>query len=91
MTLEELLVLREMHRVKKDRDILKKTLIPEADEYEQWLQKEMADSYVSEEEMVEGMLQYDKESKEKRDAQDKQALPDKITTDFSELHDWENE
>lgn len=93
MTLEELVVLHEMHRIKADPSIVEETFNPEVKSYEEWLRQEMGDSYVSDEEMVEGMLQYDEASVQKRKENDNikpDDLPDVITTDFSNLREWED-
>jgi hypothetical protein len=97
LTLEELLVLHQMHRVKDNPEIVEETFNPDVKSYEEWLRKEMGDSYISDEQMVEQVLEYDKASADKREQAEEEAkikteeLPDKITTDFSQLRQWEEE
>jgi hypothetical protein len=80
MTLEELLVLRQMHRLKENPHL--------ADElnsdYEEWLKKEMGDDYVSEEAMIAKAEELEKEDAKAAEELSK-ILPDKITTDFSNV------
>jgi hypothetical protein len=97
MTLEELLVLHQMHRVKDNPEVIEEVFNPEVKSFEEWLKKEMGESYVSDEQMVEQVLEYDKAEAAKREEADAQAkiiteeLPDKILTDFSQLRDWEED
>ena len=80
-TLEELLVLYQMHRIKNDPNILNEELNPEVKDFESWLKDEMGEDYVTDEEMVEGVVEYDIEyTKRIRDQ-----FPDKITTDFTKI------
>lgn len=89
MTLEELVTLFYMYRLKDDPETLSRLLDEGEDSYEKWLQEEMADEYVTDEEMVQGMLQYEEGQKDKRRTRDEEAkarlkeLPDRISTDFS--------
>jgi len=82
-TIEELLVLYQMYRIKEDPSIVAEELNPEVKDFEQWLKDEMGEDYVSDEEMVEGMVQSDEEYTERIRSQ----FPDKITTNFKELYE----
>lgn len=81
MTVEELLVLNQMHKLRAE-PALAEEIGGAANEYEEWLKKEMGDGYVSIEDMVANAeLQEEAERKEIEDlAKD---LPSVITTDFS--------
>ena len=89
MTLEELVTFFYMHRLKDDPETVARLIEDGDDAYEKWLREEMEDEYVTDEEMVQGMLQYEESQKDKRRAKDEEAkaklkeLPDRITTDFS--------
>lgn len=89
MTLEELVTFYYMHRLKDDPEVIAKLVDDGEDDYERWLKEEMEDEYVTDEEMVQGMLQYEDNQKDKRRQRDEEAkarlreLPDKVTTDFS--------
>lgn len=89
MTLEELVTFYYMHRLKDDPEVIAKLVDDGEDDYERWLKEEMEDEYVTDEEMVQGMLQYEDNQKDKRRQRDEEAkarlreLPDRITTDFS--------
>lgn len=89
MTLEELVTFFYMNRLKDDPEVLSRLLDEGEDAYEKWLQEEMADEYVTDAEMVQGMVQYEESQKDKRRVKDEEAkaklkeLPDRITTDFS--------
>lgn len=81
MTLEELLVLRQMHNLRENPHLVEE-LNSDKGSYEEWLKKEMGEDYMSMDDMVsetEAMEKAEKETVEKM-AQD---LPDVITTDFS--------
>jgi predicted Rossmann-fold nucleotide-binding protein len=79
MTLEELLVLFYINRISQTPNIIEQ-LENTDDSYEEWLKKEMGDSYVSEEEMVQQVVEYEEEELEKA-----KELPDSISTDFEKL------
>jgi hypothetical protein len=89
MTLEELVTLFYMHKIQEDPKFVESMAFDTDDDFERWLQEEMGDEYITDEEMVQGMLQYEQDSKERRKLRDAQSkirlkdLPDKITTDFS--------
>lgn len=88
MTLEELTVFYYMNRIQDDPEVIPRLLQDGEDEYEKWLREEMADEYVTDDEMVEGMLQYEENQKDKRRVKDEEArarlkdLPERITTEF---------
>ncbi len=79
MTLEELLVLYQMFQIREHPTIVEQ-INGASDAYEDWLRKEMGESYVSEEEMAVEMLEYNKQELELA-----KQLPDSITTNFSDL------
>lgn len=81
MTLEELMVLRQMHNL-KDNPHLAEELNSSAQDFEEWLKKEMGDDYVSPEEMISRAEALEKQEQEEVDSLTKE-LPDVITTDFS--------
>jgi hypothetical protein len=94
MTLEELATLYFMHRIKEDPNFVAET-VSGKDDYEEWLKQEMGEDYISNEEMVKQMVEYEKEQIEKRTKDFKQSsedlkaavkslkdLPDRITTQF---------
>lgn len=80
-TLEDLLVFYYTHKIKEDP-----SLLDELDEnfksYEEWLKEEMGEDYVSEEEMVDQAINYEKKELEKVKDMD---LPDRIDTNFLEI------
>jgi hypothetical protein len=88
MTLEELVTVYYMHKLHNDTETVSRLISDGEDEYEKWLKQEMEDEYVSDEEMVQGMLQYENNQKDNRRAKDEEMkaklkeLPDKITTVF---------
>ena len=88
MTLEELVTFFYMHRIKEDPEVVSRMVTDGEDEYERWLREEMEEEYVTDEEMVQGMLQYENNQKDKRRAKDEEIrsklkeLPDRITTEF---------
>lgn len=88
MTLEELVTFFYMHRIKEDPEAIHRLVDDGEDEYEKWLKQEMEDEYVSDEEMVQGMLQYEENQKDKRRIKDEEMkaklkeLPERITTEF---------
>lgn len=83
MTVEELLVLFQMHRIKQDPTIVTREL-HNTNDYEEWLKKEMGEDYISEGDQI----KWAETKKEERDRkEEKLDLPDEITTDFSELHE----
>lgn len=87
MTLEELLVLHQMHRVNENPVEVKVELdgrTSEQEDHEEWLKKEMGDDYITDEEMIEGMRAEEEEYQEKM-SKLKKDLPTKVTTDFSQF------
>jgi hypothetical protein len=80
MTLEELLVLYQMHRIKEDPNYYASQT--GNNDYEDWLKKEMAEEYATVEENIQQMEEHDREYTEKIRKQ----FPDVIETDFSMLH-----
>lgn len=81
MTLEELLVLFYLNKLQKNPNAIEE-LSEDDDSYEAWLQQQMGDSYVSEEQMVQQVVEYEKEELEKA-----KELPDSINTDFEQLQE----
>lgn len=84
MTVEELLVEYQMHRIKKDPTIIHTELNikpKEEDDFEEWVKREMGQDYLTHEQMVEGMQEEEKEFQEKVRKQ----YPDKVATDFSQF------
>lgn len=82
MTLEELLVLFQMHRIKNSPEEVSKELNPK-DSFEEWLKKEMGDEYVSDAKMVEEM----DEEEEKYQEKIRKKFPDKVKTDFTNFEE----
>jgi uncharacterized protein FAM83 len=88
MTLEELVTVFYMHRLSEDPKVVQQLVHDGEDEYEKWLKQEMEDEYLSDEEMVQGMVQYEENQKDKRRAKDGEMkaklkdLPERITTEF---------
>ena len=93
MTLEELVTFFYMTKIQEDSGFVERMSFDQDDDFERWLKEEMAEEYVTDEEMVQGMLQYEQGSKDKRKQQDDllkaqlKELPEKITTDFSVFGD----
>lgn len=80
-TKEELALLYFMFQIKETPEKFSKVLgDKEVDDYEEWLKKYMGENYVTNEEMVEEMVNYAKLEQELA-----AKLPDKITTDFAEV------
>lgn len=79
MTLEELLILNQMHQL-KDNPHIADEIGRESDGYEDWLKKEMGDSYVSMDDMV---TQAELLEREEKEFLKKNELPEIIKTDFS--------
>jgi len=85
MTIEELLVLYNMHRIKDDPEYFQNQITPDdPDGYEAWIKEEMGEAYETEEEMIELMnneeAQYQQRIKKIADN-----LPDVVTTDFAQF------
>lgn len=81
MTLEELLVLNQMHKLRENPQLADE-INSDASSYEDWLKAQMGADYVSEEEMVKKAEQEEQaEQKELQALAD--SLPPVITTDFS--------
>ena len=80
-TFEELVLLYLMHEVKDNPQNYSKVLgDKEEEDYESWIKSQMGDDYVSEEEMVDQMVNSTKQEEELA-----KQLPDRITTDFSQF------
>lgn len=79
-SLEELLVLYYVHAIKDNPSIAEEVLESDVQSYEEWLQQQMGEDYVSEEEMVNNMVEYT--NKEQEIAKD---LPDDLSLDLSNL------
>lgn len=82
MTLEELIVFYLGHKIHADPSYM---LTADKDEYEEWLKQEMGENYISEDQMVEAQIEIDKKEQEIYE-KIKDKLPDKITTDFSQIN-----
>lgn len=80
MTLEELLVLNQMHRI-HDNPELAEEFDPKFKSYEDWLKAEMGDDYVSDEDMIAQMEAYEREEKE-IEKEILETYPESITTNF---------
>jgi len=97
MTLEELVTFYYMHRIKDDPETISRLIQDGEDEYEKWLKAEMEEEYVTDEEMVQGMLQYEENQKDKRKARDDEfrnklkEMPDKVTTVFPTFDSQDDE
>lgn len=78
MTLEELLLNNQMHQIRENPELVAQA---ESDEHEEWLKKEMGEDYISDEDMIKGMQQEEKEFTKRI----KDQFPDKIRTDFSQF------
>jgi hypothetical protein len=97
MTLEELVTFFYMHKIQEDAQFVERMSFDQDDDFERWLKEEMAEEYVTDEEMVQGMLQYENNQKDKRRQQDDELrrqlkeLPDRITTDFTVLGSGDEE
>lgn len=91
MTLEELTILFYMFRIKEDPETVSRMVTDGEDDYEEWLRQEMQDEYLTDDEMVQGMVQYEDNQKDKRRIKDEEMraklkeLPDRITTEFPSL------
>lgn len=81
MTLEELMVLYQMHRIKDDPQYFDEQTNDKLKSYEDWLKEEMGEAYVSEEENIQQIEANDREFTERVRSQ----FPDKIETDFSQF------
>lgn len=79
MTLEELLILFQMHRIKNNPAEVEQEL--GANTYEDWLKKEMGEDYKDDEQMVKAL------EEEERKYQEKIAkkYPDRVTTNFNQF------
>ena len=91
MTLEEILVLYHMHKIRDNPAIIEDTgNTPESgDDWEDWLQDEMGEEYEDQDQMIATM---DKEATQYTQKVREQfgELPDKIDTDFSMLDEEDN-
>ena len=80
MSVEELLVLFQMHRLKNTPELAESTGDPAA-EYENWLKTEMGEGYLTDEQMSEGMEKEEKAFQKRV----RERFPDRISTDFSQF------
>ncbi len=80
MTLEELMVLRSMHKLREE-PALAEQFNPDYVDYEEWLKQEMGDEYVSEEEMIAQQVKIEEEEQEEI-KKIIETMPEKVTTDF---------
>lgn len=81
MTLEELMVTYQMHRIKEDPLYAQEQMSPSGSSYEDFLKEQMGDEYVSEEEQIRLQEQEEKEfTKRIRDQ-----FPERVETDFSQF------
>jgi hypothetical protein len=80
LTLEELMVMYQKERILQD-PIYYQEKIGKVDDYETWLQKEMGENYITNEEQKKII----EEDSKKLEAQIKEKYPDKVTTDFTNL------
>ena len=86
LTIEELMILYNMHQIRKYPDYYNEQINPEdPDGYEAWIKAQMGEDYQTEHEMVE-KIEEEEEIFQKRIAE---KFPDKITTDFSQLESEE--
>lgn len=82
MTVEELLILFNMHQIKDNPEYMQNQLNPDdPDGYEAWLKREMGEDYLTEESMIQGM----DEEEERYQQKIAEQLPDKIVTDFKQF------
>lgn len=79
MRLDELLVFRMMHEI-ADRPSVMEEVGTQADEFENWLKREMGDGYKSSDQMVES---HEKLEEEERSVAAR--MPDRIDTDFKNV------
>ena len=77
MTLEELLILNQMHKLKENPNLAQEL---ESGDYEEWLQKEMGADYVSEDDMI-----AQTEKVEAQEREEAEALPVGFHDDFSKV------
>lgn len=81
MTLEELMVLYQMHRIKEDPLYAQEQMSPSGNSYEDFLKEQMGEDYVSEEEQIRQIEEEEKEfTKRIRDQ-----FPERVETDFSQF------
>jgi len=79
MTLEELLILQQMHKIKENPQLADE-VNPDYEDYETWLKREMGQDYVDEEAMIQKALAVEAEEKALAEK-----LPEKIHTDFTKI------
>jgi hypothetical protein len=97
LTLEELVTFYYMHKLQDDPQTIERLITDGEDDYERWLREEMEEEYVTDEEMVQGMLQYEESQKDKRRNKDQELraklreLPDRITTEFPKLSTFDSQ
>lgn len=84
MTLEELFVLFQMHKLRENPALADDIDTNRSDSYETWLKKQMGEDYVSEEDMVKKAVKLEED--EKKFVEDnKEKYPDQVQTDFSKV------
>lgn len=81
MTLEELLVLYQMHRIHNDPRYYESLTASSKKDYEEWLKEEMGEEYIDPEAQAAELEKLDKEYL----ANLKKSYPDRIDTDFSKV------
>jgi len=81
MTLEELVVTHQMHRIKNNPQEVTEELDSEGQDYETWLKESMGEDYVTDDEMVKAMQEEEKEFQEKV----RKKYPERVTTDFTQF------
>jgi hypothetical protein len=84
MTLEELMVLYQMHRIKDDPNYFTEQTAADKQTYEDWLKEEMGEDYASEEANIQAIEQEEKDYTKKVRDRFKE-LPERIDTDFSQF------
>jgi len=85
MTVEELMVLYQMHRIKDDPQYYEEQTNEALMDHEDWVKKEMeemGEEYMSDEDYAKFVAEYDQKMTEKIRGK----FPDKITTDFSKFN-----
>ena len=82
MTLEELLILNQMHKLRENPALTDE--LDSDNNYEDWLRKEMGKDYISQEDMLKQAEELDKHEKEFLE-KNKDKFPSSIKTDFSDI------
>lgn len=81
MTLEELMVLYQMHRIKDDPLYIQEQTAESGSSYEDFLKEQMGEDYVSEEENVKQLEAEERAFTERIRSQ----FPERVETDFSKF------